>query len=61
MSSESKEKVTPPRCHIVSAAELKVGDPIMESTNLGPLIRNTEVERVDKWVVESKKMVQNYY
>ena len=27
----------------------------MESTNLGPLIRNTEVERVDKWVGESTK------
>ena len=48
------------RKFIPIVSELKVGDPLMESTNLGPLIRNTEVERVDNWVGESTKMVQNY-
>ena len=43
------EKFTP----IVS--QLNIGDPLAESTNLGPLIRNTEVERVDNWVKESTK------
>lgn len=43
------DKFTP----IVS--ELKVGDPLIESTNLGPLIRNAEVNRVDEWVKESTK------
>jgi len=36
-------------------SELKVGDPLIESTNLGPLIRNAEVNRVDEWVKESTK------
>ena len=40
---------------IPRVSELKVGDPLVGSTNLGPLIRNTEVERVDKWVKESTK------
>ena len=44
---EFLDKFTP----IVS--DLKVGDPLIESTDLGPLIRNSEVERVDKWVKES--------
>mgnify|MGYP002793036366 CR=1 FL=1 len=44
---EFLDKFTP----IVS--DLEVGDPLIESTDLGPLIRNSEVERVDKWVKES--------
>ena len=34
----------------VGATELIVGDPVFESTDVGPLITTSEVERVDKWV-----------
>ncbi|MES9883644.1 MAG: aldehyde dehydrogenase family protein [Sedimenticola sp.] len=34
----------------VLAAEMKVGDPTLEDTEVGPLIRPREVERVSQWV-----------
>jgi acyl-CoA reductase-like NAD-dependent aldehyde dehydrogenase len=36
-----------------SAARLRVGDPIDPNTEVGPLIRPQEVQRVHSWVVES--------
>lgn len=35
------------------AMQLKVGDPTLESTEIGPLIRPHEVERVHNWVQEA--------
>ena len=35
--------------------KVKVGDPMDKKTVVGPLIRNSEVERVDDWVNESVK------
>ncbi|WP_462137640.1 aldehyde dehydrogenase family protein, partial [Candidatus Mycalebacterium sp.] len=35
------------------AQSLKVGDPALKSTQVGPLIRPSEVERVHKWVAEA--------
>ncbi len=32
---------------------MKVGDPTLADTDIGPLIRHTETERIDKWVKES--------
>ena len=37
------------------AEKLVVGDPLSEKTEVGPLIREKEVERVDQWVQEAKK------
>lgn len=45
--AEVKEKMLP----MVSA--LKVGDPKDAATEVGPLIRNKEVDRVDEWVKEA--------
>jgi len=44
---------------IAKAKSLKVGDALKEDTELGPLIRNNEVKRVDEWVQEaiSKKAI----
>jgi acyl-CoA reductase-like NAD-dependent aldehyde dehydrogenase len=36
-----------------AAKELKVGDPLDESTEVGPLIRTGEVDRIEKWVTEA--------
>ncbi len=36
-----------------AAEGLKVGDPALESTQVGPLIRPAEVERIHKWVCEA--------
>jgi len=36
-----------------SAKQLKVGDPLSEQTQVGPLIRANEVERIDQWVQEA--------
>jgi len=36
-----------------AAQKLKVGDPLEEETLVGPLIRPSEVERVDHWVQEA--------
>ncbi len=33
-----------------AAAQLKVGDPTYNDTQVGPLIRSAEVERVDQWI-----------
>jgi len=33
--------------------KMKIGDPLLESTEIGPLIRSREVERVSKWVDEA--------
>ena len=35
------------------AGKLKVGDPTLPDTDLGPLIRHSEVARVDEWVQEA--------
>jgi acyl-CoA reductase-like NAD-dependent aldehyde dehydrogenase len=35
------------------AAKLRVGDPILPDTEVGPLIRHAEVERVEQWVKEA--------
>ncbi len=35
------------------AVELKVGDPVRPDTEVGPLIRAAEVQRVDEWVQEA--------
>ncbi|QMU56111.1 MAG: aldehyde dehydrogenase family protein [Candidatus Mycalebacterium zealandia] len=37
------------------AQSLKVGDPALKSTQVGPLIRPSEVERVHKWVTQAVK------
>jgi len=37
------------------AQEMQIGDPVSESTQVGPLIRPTEVERVSHWVNEAIK------
>jgi acyl-CoA reductase-like NAD-dependent aldehyde dehydrogenase len=37
------------------AEKLVVGDPLSEKTEVGPLILEKEVERVDQWVQEAKK------
>ncbi|MDX8403268.1 MAG: aldehyde dehydrogenase family protein, partial [Mariprofundaceae bacterium] len=36
-----------------AAVELVVGDPLSDKTEVGPLIREKEVERVDQWVKEA--------
>ena len=36
------------------ARKLKVGDPTLADTEVGPLIRESEVKRVDEWVREAK-------
>ena len=38
-----------------AAQRLKVGDPTLPDTEVGPLIREKEVERVDQWVQEAVK------
>ena len=35
------------------AEEMQVGDPTLEETDIGPLIRNREVDRVQQWVEEA--------
>jgi acyl-CoA reductase-like NAD-dependent aldehyde dehydrogenase len=35
-----------------AASRLKVGDPTLAETEVGPLIRQAEVQRVDEWVSE---------
>ena len=35
------------------AVELKVGDPVKHDTEVGPLIREAEVQRIDEWVQEA--------
>ena len=35
------------------AESLRVGDPTLEQTDVGPLIRESEVRRVDEWVKEA--------
>jgi len=37
------------------ARELRVGDPALETTEVGPLIRPAEVQRVDDWVREAEQ------
>ena len=36
-----------------SAGQLNVGDPLSDKTDVGPLIRKAEVERIDEWVQEA--------
>jgi acyl-CoA reductase-like NAD-dependent aldehyde dehydrogenase len=36
-----------------SAVKLKVGDPTLPETEVGPMIRESEVRRVDEWVQEA--------
>jgi len=36
-----------------SAGELAVGDPVKATTDVGPLIRPAEIDRVDEWVKEA--------
>jgi len=37
-----------------SAKNLRVGDPLLETTEVGPLIRYREVNRVHEWVLEAR-------
>jgi acyl-CoA reductase-like NAD-dependent aldehyde dehydrogenase len=37
----------------IAAREMRVGDPLEMETDVGPLIRPREVERVDQWVKEA--------
>jgi acyl-CoA reductase-like NAD-dependent aldehyde dehydrogenase len=37
-----------------SAKRLRVGDPLFETTDVGPLIRHREVNRVHQWVLEAR-------
>ena len=37
------------------AKKLVVGDPTNDKTEVGPLIQETEVERIHSWVEEAKK------
>jgi len=39
----------------VMAQKLKVGDPLNKNTEVGPLIRTAEVDRVESWINESKE------
>ena len=41
--------------------KLKVGDPFKKDTVVGPLIRNSELKRVDSWVNESCQTNQNLF
>ena len=38
-----------------AAKQLHVGDPLTETTDVGPLIRHREVNRVHQWVLEARK------
>jgi acyl-CoA reductase-like NAD-dependent aldehyde dehydrogenase len=38
------------------ASQLKVGDPVLPETQVGPLIRPAELERIDTWVHEAVEM-----
>ena len=40
-------------CFLNHVSKLKIGDPLSEQTDVGPLIRQTENERVHSWVQES--------
>ena len=40
---------------VKAAKALKVGDPTEPDTDVGPLIRSSEVERVHEWVTEAKE------
>lgn len=40
---------------IAGARRLKIGDPLDENTDLGPMIRASDVERVQQWVAEATK------
>lgn len=37
-----------------AAKHLRVGDPLLETTDIGPLIRHREVNRVHEWVLEAR-------
>lgn len=37
-----------------AAKHLRVGDPLIETTDVGPLIRHREVNRVHEWVLEAR-------
>jgi acyl-CoA reductase-like NAD-dependent aldehyde dehydrogenase len=37
-----------------AARRLRVGDPLLETTEVGPLIRHREVNRVHEWVLEAR-------
>ncbi len=38
-----------------AAGNLHVGDPLLETTDVGPLIRSSEVNRVHEWVLEARR------
>lgn len=38
---------------VVAARRQKIGDPTLPDTDVGPLIRHREVERVDQWIKEA--------
>jgi acyl-CoA reductase-like NAD-dependent aldehyde dehydrogenase len=38
---------------VATATKMVVGDPLSDKTEVGPLIRSSEVERVDAWVKEA--------
>ncbi|UXP33791.1 aldehyde dehydrogenase family protein [Reichenbachiella agarivorans] len=39
-----------------AARSLIVGDPLLEETEVGPLIQPQEVERIETWILEAKKL-----
>lgn len=43
------------RALAAAARALRVGDPLSEETEVGPLVRRSEVERVDAWVEEAQR------
>ncbi|TVP43448.1 MAG: aldehyde dehydrogenase family protein [Mongoliibacter sp.] len=49
IAKEVAEKITK------GARSLKVGDPLEKDTEVGPLIRTGEVDRLEEWVNEAKK------
>lgn len=49
IAKEVAEKITK------GASKLKVGDPLEKDTEVGPLIRTGEVDRLEEWVNEAKK------
>jgi glyceraldehyde-3-phosphate dehydrogenase (NADP+) len=44
---------------VASTLKYKIGNKMLEETNMGPMITDKEAERVEKWVEEARKMGAN--